>query len=364
MGKGVFWSAIGAIALVAGGGGTFMHYVQSSASTSPHVQPDAAQSQRTAGIAVEAAPVSIDTVIEDIRAVGTLRPNESVVISPEISGRIASIRFREGENVKAGDVLVELDATILQAELDKVRSDLGLAQANQERAMTLAQQGSGTQRARDESQAAYKAAQANLALAEARLQKTTLTAPLSGTVGLRTVSVGAYVTPGERIVELVESDPLKVDFRVPELNAAQLRIGQRILVSADAVPGAIFEGKVFAIDPIVDVNGRAIRLRAQVPNPDGRLSAGFFARVRIVIDQRPNAVLVPESAIFPVEGKTLVYRIVNGRAVQTPVVLGQRLPGQVEVRQGLSPDDIVIKAGQQRLRDGVAVQVVASPPGA
>lgn len=363
MARGAFWSAIGAIALFAVGGWTFMLYLQTSASTSPHVQADAAQNQRSAGIAVEASPVSVDTVIEDIRAVGTLRPNESVVISAEISGRIASIRFREGESVKAGDVLVELDATILQAELDKVRSDAALAKANQERAMTLAQKGSGTQRTLDEAQAAHKAALANLALAEARLQKTALTAPLSGIVGLRTVSVGAYVTPGERIVELVETDPLKVDFRVPETNFAQLRIGQKILVAADAVPGVIFDGKIYAIDPIVDVNGRAIRLRAQVPNPDGRLSAGFFARIRIVIDQRPNAVLVPESAIFPLDGKTLVYRIVNGRAVQTEVVLGHRLPGQVEVRQGLSPNDTVIKAGQQRLRDGVQIQVVASPAG-
>jgi len=363
MARGAFWSAIGVIALFAAVGWTFMHYLQSSASTSPHVQADAAQNQRSAGIAVEASPVSVDTVIEDIRAVGTLRPNESVVISAEISGRIVSIRFREGESVKAGDVLVELDATILQAELDKVRSDAALAKANQERAMTLAQKGSGTQRTLDEAQAAHMAALANLALAEARLQKTALTAPLSGIVGLRTVSVGAYVTPGERIVELVETDPLKVDFRVPETSFAQLRIGQKILVAADAVPAVIFDGKIYAIDPIVDVNGRAIRLRAQVPNPDGRLSAGFFARIRIVIDQRPNAVLVPESAIFPLDGKTLVYRIVNGRAVQTEVVLGQRLPGQVEVRQGLSPNDTVIKAGQQRLRDGVQIQVVASPAG-
>lgn len=361
MNKGVFWSAIGALALVAVGGGTLMHYVQSSASTPPRSQAGAAQN---AGIAVEASPVSIDTVIEDIRAVGTLRPNEAVVIAPEISGRIASIRFREGESVKAGDVLVELDTAVLQAELDKVRSDVVLANANRERATTLAKQGSGTQRAHDEAEAAYRAAQANLALAEARLQRTSLMAPLSGIVGLRNVSVGAYVTPGERIVELVETDPLKVDFRVPETNVAELRIGQSILVTADAIPGVTFDGKIYAIDPLVDVNGRAIRLRAHVPNPDNKLSAGFFARIRIVIEQRQNAILVPESAIFPLDGKTLVYRVVDGRAVQSEVVLGQRLPGQVEVRKGLSAGDVVVKAGQQRLRQGIQVRIVSSPPGA
>jgi membrane fusion protein (multidrug efflux system) len=221
---------------------------------------------------------------------------------------------------------------MLQAELAKVRSDLVLAQANQERAQALAKQGIGTARARDEAHAAFQAAQANLALAQARLDKTTLTAPLSGVVGLRTISTGAYVTPGQRLVDVVD-------------------LGR-------------FDGKIFAIDPIVDVNGRAIRLRAQVANPDRRLAPGFFARIRIVVEQRQNAVLVPESAVFPVAGKTLVYRVMDGKAVQTEVTLGLRRPGEVEVRRGLSAGDTVVKAGQQRLRDGATVQVVTPSPGA
>lgn len=359
--RGVFWPAIGALVLVAAGSWFFLNHVSSSASSPPGTAPARGLQ---AGIAVEAAPVTIGTVLEDMRAVGTLAANETVVISAEISGRISRIAFREGEPVKAGDALVELDDTVLKAELDKVRSDVGLARANRERASTLATQGAGTQRARDETEAAYQAQQANLALAEARLQKAALTAPLSGIVGLRNVSVGAYVTPGQRIVELSEVYTLKVDFRVPELNAAQIRVDQKILITADAVPGATFEGNIYAIDPIVDINGRAIRLRARVPNPDRRLSPGFFARIRIVLEQRPNAVLIPESAIIPSDQKVLVYRVVNGRAVQTEVVLGQRLPGQVEVRSGLSANDVVVGAGHQRLREGSAVQIVAPKPGA
>jgi membrane fusion protein (multidrug efflux system) len=361
MGRGVFWSALGGLALLAGGGVAFHHF--QSASSSPP-EPGTVQAVRSTGAAVEAVRVSVDTVIEDIRAVGTLQPNESVVIAPEISGRVSKIAFREGESVKAGDVLVELDAVMLQAELAKVRSDLVLAQANQERAQALAKQGIGTARARDEAHAAFQAAQANLALAQARLDKTTLTAPLSGVVGLRTISTGAYVTPGQRLVDVVDVDTLKVDFRVPELEAAQIKVGQSIVVVADAVPGASFDGKIFAIDPIVDVNGRAIRLRAQVANPDRRLAPGFFARIRIVVEQRQNAVLVPESAVFPVAGKTLVYRVMDGKAVQTEVTLGLRRPGEVEVRRGLSAGDTVVKAGQQRLRDGATVQVVTPSPGA
>jgi len=368
MGRRVFWTAVGAATLLAAGGWAFMQYPQSFASITSARQtnatPQAQPPRAGAGIAVETTPVSRDTVVEDIRAIGTLSPNESVVISAEISGRVARIGFREGEKVKAGDALIELDSTMLQAELDKVRSDLALAKANNERATTLSKQGITTTRARDEAEAAFQAAMSNIALAEARLQKSTLTAPFAGIVGLRTVSNGAYVTPGQRIVELVEVDPLKVDFRVPELFASQLRVDQTILVTADAVPDRTFEGKISAIDPIVDVNGRAIRLRAKVPNPDGVLSPGFFVRIRIIIDRRPEAILVPESAIFALNGKTLVYRVVNNRALQTEVVLGQRQPGLVEIRQGLSASDVVVRAGQQRLREGVNVRVVASEGGA
>jgi membrane fusion protein (multidrug efflux system) len=359
-----FWSAIGALILLAFGAWFFMDFVSLSTISAPAKPAVAAanQQQSSAAIAVETTRVAVDTVYDDMRAVGTLAANESVVIVAEIAGRISRIGFVEGEAVKAGDVLIELDDTVLKAELDKVRSDLSLARANRERALTLANQGAGTQRARDETEAAFQAQQSNLALAEARLQKSTLSAPFSGVVGLRNVSVGAYIIPGQRIVELADVNTLKVDFRIPEINAPQVRVGNTILVTADAVPGATFEGNIYAIDPIVDVNGRALRLRAQVPNPQGRLSPGFFARIRIVIDQRPNALLVPESAIIPLDGKILVYRVVDGRAVQTEVVLGRRLPGQVEVRQGLSASDTIVTSGHQRLREGAVIQVVGSAP--
>lgn len=315
-------------------------------------------------VVVETQRVTSAAVVEDIRAVGTLRPNESVVIAPEIAGRLSSIRFKEGDRVKSGDVLVEIDPVILKAELDKARSDVALARANHDRATTLAQQGTGTLRARDEAVAAFHAAQANLALAQARLDKATILAPLSGVAGLRSVSVGAYLTPGMPIVEVADIDSLKVDFRVPELLVTNLRPGQGVVVMADAVPGATFEGSIYAIDPIIDVNGRAIRLRARVPNSDGRLSPGLFVRIQIIVDRRADAMLVPESAIITEAGKTFVYRIVDGRAQRVDVVLGQRRPGMVEVRNGLGRQDAVVTAGHQRLRDGAAVEVAAPKAGA
>lgn len=352
-----YWALLGGLALVLSSGA--YHLFNRDAGV-----PVAQQSARAAitlaeeVATVEAAPVAIDTVLNTIRTVGTLRPNEAVVIAPEVGGRIARLPFAEGQTVKAGDALVDLDSAILRAELDKARSTLTLAEANRKRAMTLADQGTGTLRARDESVAAYREAQANLALAEARLAKATITAPFSGRIGIRSVSVGAYVNPGDRIVELADIDPIKVDFRVPELALPSLRPGQTIQVTVDAFPGQTFDGEVYVIDPIVDANGRAVRLRARIPNPDGKLSPGLFARVRIVVGRRDNAMLIPESAVFA-DGQTrYVYRVVDGRAVQTKVDLGQRRPGQVEVRSGLDPGAVVVTAGHQQIRNGSRVTVV------
>jgi membrane fusion protein (multidrug efflux system) len=356
MGKARFWLIFAAIgALVSGGA---YYYAQSGGGSGASAK--SAGAPLGDAVAVEAAQVALDTVVEDIRAVGTLRPNEAVTVVSEIAGRVQRIGFREGQAVAAGDVLIELDASILQAELAKARSDLTLARANHQRAEALAKRGMSTERSLDEARAALQAAEAGLALAQARLQKATLRAPLAGVVGLRAVSAGAYVTPGERIVDLADIDPVKVDFRVQELALTELRRGQPIRVTVDALPGKTFEGEIDAIDPIIDVAGRAIRLRARIPNPRGELSPGLFARVQIVIERRENALLVPESAVFAEGSKRFVYRVIDDRAVLTGVQLGQRRPGQVEVRKGLSREDVVVTAGHEQIRDGTPVDVLRS----
>jgi membrane fusion protein, multidrug efflux system len=356
-----FWLSFLAVAMAVGTG-AYLFVPDSSGPTARAPAANAAGAATERGIAVEVQRVTISNVIEDIHAVGTLRPNESLFVAPEIAGRVAKIHFNEGEKVKAGDVLVELDSAILRAEMAKSRSDLALAKANYDRASTLASQGNASLRARDEGQAAFLAAQANLTLAEARLQKATLTAPLGGMIGLRTVSVGAFISPGDKLVELSDVDTLKVDFRVPELHLANLRPGQSIRITADAIPNREFEGTIYAIDPTVDVSGRAIRLRARVPNAEGALSPGLFARVKIIVEQRAGAIMVSESALFPESGKVWVYRIVDGKAQRAEVTVGQRQPGSVEIRSGLTAEDMVVTAGHQRLRNGAAVAVARSEP--
>lgn len=355
----VFWGLLSALALLMSSGAYHFLYRKPALSAAENTAAAAVAGAEKAAT-VEAATVAVDTVLSTIRAVGTLRPNESVVISPEIAGRVARLPFSEGQTVEAGETIFELDTTMLQAELEKARATLSLAESNQTRALTLAEQGTGTLRGRDESIAAYREAQANLALAEARLGKATITAPFPGRVGIRSVSLGAYVNPGDRIVELADTDPIKVDFRVPALALPNIRVGQSIQVTVDALPGRSIDGEIFVVDPIVDANGRAIKLRARIPNPDGRLSPGLFARVQIVVEKRENALLVPESAVFADGRSQYVYRVVDGRVAQTEIELGLRRPGQVEVRSGLEPGAIVVTAGHQKLRDGGRVTVVPS----
>lgn len=358
-----FWVVMGVMALAFFSGA--YHLLREDTETPAAGHPaNAAVKPAEKVTSVEAVPVAMDTVLENIRAVGTLMPNEAVVVSPEIAGRIARLPFAEGDKVAAGDVLVELDSTILRAELAKAQADLTLAEANRKRAMTLANQGTGTLRARDEAVAAYQSAQANFALAQARLEKATVAAPLSGMIGMRSVSAGAYISPGDRVVELADIDPIKVDFRVPELVLSSLKPGQAIKVTVDALPGQSFDGEVYVIDPIVDANGRAIKLRARIPNPDGRLMPGLFARVQIVIERRENAVLIPESAVFADGEKRYVYRVVEGRAVQTEIEMGQRRPGQVEILSGLDRDAVVVTAGHQQIKNGGRVEVVKPDKGA
>ncbi|WP_119460287.1 efflux RND transporter periplasmic adaptor subunit [Rhodospirillaceae bacterium SYSU D60014] len=366
--------AVGIAALVGVGAVLYDNFSERSASTetaapdlsvAPAAGPEsdsgngaAAAPAAEPAMPVEAAPVQVDTVTAEIEAVGTLQSNESVVLGPEIDGRIAEILFREGEAVEKGKVLVRLDTEILEAELAQARANLILSEANYERANTLANQGTGTVRARDEALAQMQTDRANLILAEVRLENASIRAPFEGVLGLRSVSVGAYVRPGDRIVNIEQIDPLKVDFRVAEVFLPNVRVGQKIDVTVDALPGEIFRGQIYAIDPQVDVSGRAIRLRARIPNPEGRLSPGLFARVSIIVEQRENAVLVPEAALVPQQDGKFVYRIEDNKALLTKVEVGRRLPGQVEILEGLGPDAVVVTAGQQRLRDGAPVDVV------
>lgn len=307
---------------------------------------------------VEAVKVRVEMVSEQVSAVGTLRSNESVIVRPEIAGRISSIHFDEGEPVEAGQTLVSLDDSTHQAELADVRASLNLAERNFKRLDELFEKGSTSARERDEALARAESMRAALQLAQARLAKTDVNAPFSGILGLRRVSPGDYVTPGQDMVNLEDIDPIKVDFRIPERFLSSLSTGQIIRVRVDAFPGRSFEGEVYAIDPQVDPTGRSIAIRARVDNADRVLRPGLFARVRLIVDERPDALVVPEQALVPRGEQRYVFKVVDGKAVLTPVQVGQRHAGKVEIAKGLSEGETVITAGQLKIRDGAPVSIL------
>jgi membrane fusion protein (multidrug efflux system) len=319
---------------------------------------DGRKAQRV--IAVESAVARAVTASTDFRSIGSLQSDESVQIAAEIAGRVAAITFKEGQSVEAGAELVKLDTALAQAEVSDTQARYTLAQANLDRANALSQTGNVTGKAQDEAVANFEIARAALELAKTRLSKHVITAPFPGRVGIRKVSVGAYIPVGTSIVNLEKIDVLKVDFKLPEMFLPDLSVGQGIEINVDALPGKSFPGEIFAIDPLVDVNGRAIKVRARMDNPGLVLRPGLFARILVKGKQSREVVMVPESAIVPRGGETFVFRIENGKAAETRVRVGERRNGEVEVLEGLLADAAVVTAGQEKLRNGVDVEVVVS----
>jgi membrane fusion protein (multidrug efflux system) len=309
------------------------------------------------GIAVEASRPVATRLPQTITTVGSLRSDESIVVRPEVAGRIAEITFREGERVTSGQVLIRLDDSVQKADLERARANLTLSKSKYDRAVDLRSRGFISSQATDEAENTFKVAQADAELAAARLAKTEIRAPFAGTIGLRSVSVGDYVKEGQDIVNLEAIDPLKVDFRVPEVFLGQVRTAQVLQITMDALPDRTWPGKVFAINPLVDANGRSIVVRANVPNSDGRLRPGMFARVRLLTSELRDSLMIPEESLFPVGDDKYVYKVVDGRAQRQKIEIGQRRQGMVEVLDGVGAQDMVVTAGVVKLRDGAPVRV-------
>ena len=344
------------IAVGAGAGYWFGQQRAPAATTAAPAAPAAGP----AAVTVEAVKVVTASMPQTITAVGSLRSDESITVRPEVAGRISAILFNEGQRVAKGATLVKLDPSINVADVEQARANLKLAKSKFDRAVDLAKSNFISGQAKDEAENNLRVAEAALQLAEAKLAKTEIRAPFSGVIGLRVVSVGDYVKEGADVVNLEAIDPLKVDFRVPEIYLKQVQVGQPLDVSLDALPGKTYEGKVYAINPLVDATGRSIVIRAQVKNADTSLRPGMFARVRLITREAQDALVIPEQAIVPQGEEQYVFRIVDGKALRTKVAVGQRRDGKVEILGGLSGGDTVVSAGQLKLRDGVPVAVTGN----
>jgi membrane fusion protein (multidrug efflux system) len=245
----------------------------------------------------------------------------------------------------------------LQAEHEQVLARFELSRQNLQRAEDLTKKGAGTDRALDEARAAHRLNAAALNLAKARLDQTKIVAPFDGVLGLKAVSVGDYLKSGDVMINLESIDPIKVDFRVPEIYLADLEPDQDIAVKVDALPSRAFAGKIAAIDPLIDVNGRSIAIRAVSPNTDRALRPGLFARGDVVLERRENAVMVPEQTLVLAGGKKFVFKVEGGTAGRVEVTTGLRKGADVEITSRLKAGDIVVTSDQGKLRDGDAVDL-------
>ena len=315
--------------------------------------------------AVEAAKVQVVSLADEAQAVGNLRSRQSVVIRPEVGGRITQLNFRDGDRVRKGQLLVQFDDQLQRAQVQQSQAELSIAQANHKRNQELVGQGFISQRSVDESAANLQVSQAKLALSQATAARLRIVAPFDGVTGIRTVNVGDYLKDGADVVNLEDLDALYVDFRLPERFQAKVKRGQRATVDVDALPGRKFVAVVQAIDPLLDANGRSVAVRGCIDNRQLQLRPGMFARVNAVFGERDDAQVVPEEALIPQGQRQFVMRLVprTGEDAGTwttervEVKVGVRRPGRVEISGDIKPGDTVVTAGQQRVqRDGTVVR--------
>jgi membrane fusion protein (multidrug efflux system) len=292
-----------------------------------------------------------------VRAVGTLLAEASAVLRAEIPGQILEVHFAEGQPVRKGAKLFSIEATVLEAEVNEARANAERSTSAFERASEMYTKKLISANDYDTAQANMNVDIARLLSSQAKLSKTVIRAPFDGFVGLREINIGDYATVGQAVVDVVQLDPLRVEFSVPETLLPKISAGQPVSVSVDAYPDETFDGIITAVSPRIDVAGHSVAARASLPNPSLKLRPGFFVRVNVTLTEKSDALLIPEEAIWPIGQDKTVYVVIDGKAHQRKVTLGERLPGQVEILSGVAVGEFVVTAGQMKLYEGAAVQM-------
>jgi membrane fusion protein, multidrug efflux system len=316
-----------------------------------------------APVSVITAAVRNEKIEVGIEAIGTAKANEAVDITSKTSNIVTAVHFRDGEQVKAGQILVELDAAQATADLAAATADYtdSVSQFNRSRELLATQALSKAQAEQLES--TMKANAARVAAAKAKFSDTYIRAPFGGRVGLRRVSLGTLISPGTVIATLDDTSLIKVDFAVPDVFVSELRAGLNVSASTTALPGRHFEGQISSVDSRIDPNTRSITVRAIVPNRDAALRPGMFLTVSVAKDER-QALMIPEQALVPEQSRQFVYVVQGGKAKKREVQIGLRQPGRVEVSTGLIAGEFVVTEGTQKIREGSSVrelQVAVGP---
>lgn len=321
---------------------------------------------------VMVARVERRDVVDRIQATGQLIARSEATIAAQVSGQVTEIRVREGEPVESGAVLLVIDPERRQLELDNARARLAEARAeaavarrNYARTKSLSKGNVASEARLDEdrtreslARSAVAAAEAKLGLARRALEDSTVRAPFAGLIARRHVSVGEFLGMGTALFDLVALDPIEVEFALAEIDSSKVRIGLPVEITLASHPGEIFSARVSMISPTIDPRTRTLRVKAELPNPDGRIRPGLFAHVDLGVSERKGALVVPEDAIVQRATGSIVFRLRPDERVERvkvePGVVGD---GWVEVQKGLRAGDVVVIRGQTRLAEGLAVSV-------
>ncbi len=316
----------------------------------------------------EVAAVVQGPMADRFEAVGTLEAGESITVVSENDGIVVELPFREGRQVRKGALLARLDDTQLRAEVARAAAVRDQSRITYDRVKSVVDQQAGTPQDLDDAGAALKVAEANLAFAQSRLDKTTILAPWDGIVGSRAVSPGAFVRAGQAITDLTQVREMKVRFSAPERYLGVLQRGAAVQITTPAFPDQKIDGKIDVVEPVLDAELRSARIVARVPNPGGGLRSGMSANVIAVLQQRDMALTIPSEAVFVEGAQSLVYVVKPDSSVTRAVItIGTRTPDRVEITAGLLPGQFVVRAGHQKLFEHAKVVPVmsdANPAGA
>lgn len=316
-------------------------------------------------VKVKSAEAKIQPIEEKISLVASISANESIEVRSEMDGTVEQINFREGQPVKEGQLLIKLDTRKLDASVAEAEADFNLADTNRRRAETMLKNQTVSQQEFDQAQSAYEARKATLDLMKQQQRDARIVAPFGGIAGARLVSPGQVIARSTPLTSLVDVDPVKIEFNVPERFVGQLRVGQTVEFRVAAYPGQAFQGDVYFVAPQVDPSTRTVLVKASQANADGRLRPGMFGNLDLILRVKENAVLAPESAIIHEGDRTALFIVDgDGRAQRVDVVLGTRIAGHVEVLEGLKGGEQVIHEGIQKVFPGVKVITDEQPAAA
>ncbi|MFT7108876.1 MAG: membrane fusion protein (multidrug efflux system) [Psychrobacter glaciei] len=307
------------------------------------------------GLPAEVIRVKTETLKNTIQSIGSLKANQSVVLSSEVSGRITAIGFEDGTEVKLNTPLFQLDNSTQKAQLNEAYARVKLSQTEFKRVKKLFNQSVVSETDLDSAAANLSINKSQAEFSNAQLEKLSIKAPFNGMIGLHDISIGEYVNAGEDLVRLVELKTLKFDFALPEVYLSKVKLGQKIKINTTAFPENTYEGAVSAISPALNEETRSLMVRAIIQNTSLELRPGLFANVILEVSQNDNAILVPEQALIPQGQQYFIMKVVEGKVEQVPVKIGQRRKAQVELVSGVKADDVVIIAGQMKLQPGAPV---------